>query len=196
MARPRRSGDTRLRLLDAGVRAFKDNGFHGTGVQQVLDSVGVPKGSFYNYFESKEAFGAEAIRHYAAGFAKAMRDASRGAPDPLTGLRRFFRGLMQEFEKADYVGGCLVANLGGELEGSDVCREALAEAFTGWRNAVRDVLRDAQKRGQVRKDLDAREMADLLCDAWEGAVIRMKIDRSLAPLHRCLDRLLDGYFQG
>jgi TetR/AcrR family transcriptional regulator, transcriptional repressor for nem operon len=196
VARPRRSGDTRLRLLDAGVREFTEHGFHGTGVQQVLGQVGVPKGSFYNYFASKEAFGAEAIRHYADGVARAMRDAARGSRDPLSGLRRFFHGLMKQYEAAGFVGGCLVANLGGELEGSDVCRDALGEAFTVWRDSVRDVLRDAQRRGQVRTDIDAREMADLLVDAWEGAVIRMKIDRSLAPLQRCLDRLLDGYFKG
>ncbi len=194
MARPRRSADTRERLLDEGVRQFREHGYHGTGVQQVLSEVGVPKGSFYNYFESKEAFGAEAIRHYSDGVDRAMRDAARGAPDPLTGLRRFFEKLMVEFEAAGFVGGCLVANLGGELEGSDVCRDALAGAFTGWRDSVRDTLRDAQARGQIRKDLDAGEMADLLVDAWEGAVIRMKIDRSLAPLQRCLDRLLDDYF--
>ncbi|MCO6413037.1 MAG: TetR family transcriptional regulator C-terminal domain-containing protein, partial [Thiogranum sp.] len=117
------------------------------------------------------------------------------APDPLTGLRNFFETLMADFEAAGYVGGCLIANLGGELEGSDVCRETLAGAFRDWRDGVTGALRQGQQLGLVRKDIDAGELADLLTEAWEGAVIRMKLNRSLDPLRRVLDRLLDDYFR-
>lgn len=195
MARPRLSDDARKRLLEEGAAAFLEHGYHGTGLKEVLDRVGVPKGSFYNYFPSKEAFGAAAIGHYADCLAAKLANALAGAPDPLTGLRRFFEGLMTEFEAAGYVGGCLVANLGGELEGSDLCREALADAFAGWRDGVRDALRRAQEAGSVRADRDAGELADLLIEAWEGAVIRMKIERSLRPLRQCLQRLLEDYFR-
>lgn len=194
MARPRLSESTRQRLLEEGVASFLTGGFHGTGIKEVLDRVKVPKGSFYNYFESKEAFGAAAITHYAECFAARLAAALGAAPDPLTGLRRFFADLMADFERDGFVGGCLVANLGGELEGSEICREALAEAMQGWRDGVRDALAEAQERGQLRDDMDAGEMADLLVDSWEGAVIRMKIERSTAPLQRCLDGLLGGYF--
>lgn len=195
MPRPRQSHDTHLRLLDEGVAAFLEHGYHGTGLKQVLDRVDVPKGSFYNYFESKEAFGAATIQHFADGVQQLLTSELEKAPDPLTGLRRFFRALMKRYEAADYVGGCLLANLGGELEGSQVCRETLARAFRDWRDDIRDALQRAQKLGQVRNDIAATELADLLVDGWEGAVIRMKMDRSLKPLRRCLHRLLDDYFQ-
>ena len=155
----------------------------------------VPKGSFYNYFRSKEDFVAAAIRHYAACFSGKMNKSLGEAPDPLTGLRHFFEGLMAEFEAAGYIGGCLIANLGGELEVSDTCRAALAAAFRDWRNSVADVLRQSQRSGRVRSDIDAGELADMLTEAWEGAVIRMKIERSLTPLHRVLNRLIDDYFK-
>ena len=195
MARPRLSEKTRLRLLDEGVSAFLYNGFHGTGLKEVLDRVSVPKGSFYNYFESKEAFAAAAIRHYADCFATRMDREIREAPDPYTGLRRFFETLMADFEAAGYVGGCLIANLGGELEGSDLCRETLATAFREWRDRVAEVLRQSQQLGLTRGDVDAGDLADVLSEAGEGAVIRMKIDRSLDPLRRVLARLLDDYFR-
>ncbi|MGD8842954.1 MAG: TetR family transcriptional regulator C-terminal domain-containing protein [Gammaproteobacteria bacterium] len=195
MARPRLSEPTRQRLLDEGVAAFLEQGYHGTGLKEVLDRVKVPKGSFYNYFESKEAFAAAAIQHYAECFAGKMQQALNDAPDPLTGLRRFFESLMADFEKAGYVGGCLIANLGGELEGSDVCRETLARAFRDWRNGVTEALRQGQELGLVRSDIDAGALADLLTESWEGAVIRMKIERSLDPLRRVLERLLDDYFR-
>ena len=195
MARPRLSETTRQRLLDEGVAAFLQQGYHGTGLKEVLDRVNVPKGSFYNYFESKEAFAAAAIHHYAECFADKMQQALAGAPDPMTGLRRFFESLMADFEAAGYVGGCLIANLGGELEGSELCRETLAGAFRDWRDSVADTLRQGQRLGLVRTDIEAGDLADLLTEAWEGAVIRMKIERSLEPLRRVLERLLDDYFR-
>lgn len=177
------------------MAAFLEHGYHGTGLKQVLDRVKVPKGSFYNYFETKEAFGAAAIGYFADCLARKLATSLEEAPDPLTGLRRFFGLLMAEYEAAGFVGGCLVANLGGELEGSDVCRRALAKALEDWRDGIRDALAQAQRSGLVRADIDAGELADLLVVAWEGAVIRMKIDRSLKPLQDALRRLLDDYFR-
>ncbi len=76
MARPRLSEGTRQRLLQHGMSAFLQQGYHGTGIKQVLDEVGVPKGSFYNYFASKEAFGAAAIEYYADCLADKMTRAA------------------------------------------------------------------------------------------------------------------------
>jgi TetR/AcrR family transcriptional repressor of nem operon len=195
MARPRLSELTRQRLLSEGVAAFLEHGYHGTGIKQVLDEVNVPKGSFYNYFKSKEDFAAAAIEHYADCFGEKMRNALVQAPDPLTGLRTFFESLMVDFEAAGFVGGCLVATLGGELAGSDVCREKLASAFQDWRNATSAALKECQELGLVRADVDADDLADLLTESWEGAVIRMKLVRSIVPLQRVIGRLFDDYFQ-
>jgi len=195
MARPRLSEGTRKRLLEASVAAFLKDGYHGTGLKEMLASVNVPKGSFYNYFASKEELGAAAIRHYSACTAAKLADALEGTPNPLAGLRTFFERLIDDFERAGFTGGCLVANLAGELDGSPACGAALAAAFRDWRDGVSDALQAAQLRGLIRDDVDATELADMLLEAWEGAVIRMKIDRSAVPLRRCLDRLLDGYFR-
>lgn len=195
MARPRRSEGTRERLLDEGIAALLRHGYHGTGLQQVLERAEVPKGSFYHYFASKEDFAAEAIRRYAACLSDRLAAALDGAPDPLTGLRRFFDFQMDEYREAEFVGGCLVANLGAELEESDICRDLLNEALSGYRQGVRSALQAAQDQGLLRADLHARDMADLLVATWEGAVIRMKIERSLRPLRQSLQHLLDGYFQ-
>ena len=195
MARPRLSELTRQALLEEGLTTFLKQGYHGTGLKEVLDRVNVPKGSFYNYFESKEAYAVAVIEHYADCLGRKMTSALAAAPDPMTGLRRFFEQQMQDFEQANYIGGCLVANLGGELEGSEVCRPVLARAMTAWRDGVCDALQAAQVAGLVRADMPAGDMADLLVEAWEGAVIRMKIERSLAPLQRCVRMLLDGYLK-
>ncbi len=191
----RTNPDTREKLIEAGIAAFLENGYHGTGLKQVLDAVGVPKGSFYNYFDSKEAFGAAAIEHYAAGLADTFAGSMRKASDPVDGLRRFFEHQMGEFKRARFTGGCLVANLGGEVECSPKCRDALANALKNFQGAIADKLAEAQNAGLVRSDVPAAQLANLLVDAWEGAVIRMKIERSLKPLEDCLNQTLFGFFK-
>ncbi|GAA5082619.1 TetR/AcrR family transcriptional regulator [Nocardia iowensis] len=181
--------------MEEGAAGFLASGYHGTGIKQVLDKVGVPKGSFYNYFDSKESFGQAVIEHHSACVQRNLSVAFAAAPDPVSGLRAFFGRLMDEFVEADFTGGCLIANLGGELEGSELLRESLSSAWRAWRDRVADQLRDAQRQGMIRDDIDATDLADLLLESWEGAVIRMKIDRTLEPLHKCLNRLLDDYFR-
>ncbi|MET9213920.1 MULTISPECIES: TetR/AcrR family transcriptional regulator [unclassified Nocardia] len=195
MARPRRSDDTRALLIEEGAVGLLSNGYHGTGIKQVLDKVGVPKGSFYNYFDSKESFAHAVIEHHSLCVQRNLAAAFAGAPDALTGLRGFFATLTADFVAADYTGGCLIANLGGELEGSETLRTALSAAWAAWRDGVAGALRTAQAEGTVRADIDAVDLADLLLESWEGAVIRMKIDRTVEPLDKCLRRLLDDYFR-
>jgi TetR/AcrR family transcriptional repressor of nem operon len=195
MARPRRSDDTRQLLVEEGAAGFLTNGYHGTGIKQVLDVVGVPKGSFYNYFDSKESFGQAIIDHHSQCVQRNLAEALGSSKDPVAGLRTFFGRLMDDFVQSEFTGGCLIANLGGELEGSEVLRESLAGAWHSWRDGVAAALGRAQRLGTIRDDIDATDLADLLLESWEGAVIRMKIVRSLEPLHKCLRRLLDDYFR-
>ncbi|WP_201297853.1 TetR/AcrR family transcriptional regulator [Nocardia sp. CY41] len=194
MARPRRSADTRRLLVEEGAAGFLTNGYHGTGIKQILDKVGVPKGSFYNYFDSKESFGRAIIEHHSQCVQRNLTEAFGAAPDPVSALRAFFARLMDDFVAAEFTGGCLIANLGGELEGSDLLRHSLSAAWNAWRDRVAEQLAQGQRLGMIRADIDAGELADLLLEAWEGAVIRMKMERTLTPLHKCLDRLLGDYF--
>ncbi|WP_406279862.1 TetR/AcrR family transcriptional regulator [Nocardia sp. NBC_00881] len=195
MARPRRSADTRQLLVEEGAAGFLMNGYHGTGIKQILDKVGVPKGSFYNYFDSKESFGHAIIEHHSLCVQRNLGEAFDAAPDPVSGLRTFFGRLIAEFAAAEFAGGCLIANLGGELEGSELLRESLSGAWGAWRDRVADQLAQGQRLGMIRSDIAATELADMLLESWEGAVIRMKIDRTPAPLRKCLDRLLGDYFR-
>jgi TetR/AcrR family transcriptional regulator, transcriptional repressor for nem operon len=184
----------RERLLDSGVDMLTRQGFHGTGLKELLEQEKIPKGSFYNYFESKDAFGAAAIAHYAAGLGAALEQSLTGSATPLDGLRLFFQRRMAHFEAEQFLTGCLVANLGAELDDNAVCGAALQSASRGWRSGLANALADAQRAGTIRHDLPASELADLLSDAWEGALIRMKIERTLRPLQQVIARLLDDYF--
>ncbi len=188
---------TREKLLDQGVAMFTEHGFHGVGLQDILNGVGVPKGSFYNYFTSKEEFGAASIAHYIEPFIMLLDGwLKRPELDALAALEGYFGELAAELERRRFVGGCLLGNLIGEVgDTSATCRLALKDAVHGYRDKLREGIERGQREGLFRTDLGAEEMADLLSDAWQGALLRMKIEQSTRPLEACCRSLLRGYFQ-
>ncbi len=187
----------REQLLDKGVSLLMAQGYHRTGLKEILDAVQIPKGSFYHYFESKEAFGAEVIRHYIEPFiVQLARHLNNPELDALTALNAYFTELITELGQGDFKGGCLLGNLMGEIgDTSDICRVSLKQAVHRYRNLLAVGLAKAQTEGTVRTDKTAELMADLLADAWQGGLLRMKIEQSVAPAQQCCDNLLGDFFK-
>jgi len=186
----------REKLLDQGVQMLMTQGYHGTGIKEILDIVQIPKGSFYNYFKSKEEFAAEAITHYIEPFIQRL-DSHLKAPeiDGLTALKNYYTELIIEIEQANFKGGCLLGNLMGEIgDNSETCRRSLLLAVDRYSNLQQIALKRAQKEGVVRTDRSAKIMADLLASSWQGALLQMKIEQSVQPLHECCQSLLNDYF--
>lgn len=188
---------TRDKLLDEGVALIMAQGYHGTGLQDILHSVGVPKGSFYNYFASKEDFGAETIRHYIEPFILQLdRHLRRPELGGAEALQAYFWELIEESARRQFKGGCLLGNLMGEIgDTSDACRESLRQAVHRYRDKLREGIARAQDEGAYRRDRTAEELADFLVDAWQGALLRMKVEQSIRPLEECFRNLLEGYFR-
>jgi TetR/AcrR family transcriptional repressor of nem operon len=187
----------RENLLNQGVALLMEQGYHGTGLKSILDAVQIPKGSFYNYFSSKEQFGAEVIQHYIDPFIKQLTGhLQRSEHDALGALQCYFAEGIAELEKANFKGGCLLGNLMGEIgDTSDLCQKSLHSALNRYRDLLQTGLAKAQQQGTVRTDKSAEEMADLLVNAWQGALLRMKIEKSSAPLKQCCQDLLGDFFK-
>lgn len=183
-------------LLNQGVTLFMGQGYHGTGLQEILDAVNVPKGSFYNYFDSKEDFGADVIQHYIGPFITQLAvHLDNSDTDALGAIRGYFNELIAELEKNELKGGCLLGNLMGELgDSSQVCQQSLQAAVRRYQQLLQLGLEKAQQQGTVRLDKSAEEMADLLINAWQGALLRMKIEKSSTPVKQCCHDLLGDYF--
>ncbi|MDD5274410.1 MAG: TetR family transcriptional regulator C-terminal domain-containing protein [Methylovulum sp.] len=187
----------RENLLNKGVALLTQQGYHGTGLKEILDAVQIPKGSFYNYFASKEEFCAAVVEHYINPFIDQLNGHLQNPDmDALSALTHYFSELIAELEKAEFKGGCLLGNLMGEIGGtSDLCREALQLAVNRYRDLLQAGLEKAQQQGTVRTDKSAQAMADLLANAWQGALLRMKIEHSSAPLKQCCDELIGDFFK-
>ena len=187
----------RENLLNHGVVLLMQQGYHGTGLQEILDAVQIPKGSFYNYFGSKENFAAEIIGHYIEPYLVQLQTyLNQDDSNAFVALERYLNESIVELEKTKFKGGCLLGNLTGEIgDTSDICRDALQIALGRYRDVWEIGFSLAQKEGEIRIDKTAREMADLWVDSWQGALLRMKIEQSTAPLIHCKEALLDDFFK-
>jgi TetR/AcrR family transcriptional regulator, transcriptional repressor for nem operon len=183
---------TRERLIAAGLPLLLERGYNGLGLQALLSATGVPKGSFYHHFRDKEDFALHVVDTYMREVHAGL-DASLGDPTviPLDRVRRFFATTQQGYREQGYM-GCLLGGLGQELSGvSDTFRRKIEECFTEIATRLAVCLEEARERGDLPAASDPQRLADLLVDCWEGAALRSRLQRDLAPL----DAMLEFYFR-
>ena len=179
---------TKERLLTAGLAMLLEHGYNGLGIQALLRATGTPKGSFYHHFKDKEDFALQVVDQYMRGVHAGL-DACLGDKErlPLDRVRRFFEMTEQHYRKEGYM-GCLLGGLGQELSGvSDVFRRKIEECLSKIADRMAVCLEEARQRGDIPADSDARHMASLLVDCWEGAALRSRLQRDAAPLNAMLD---------
>jgi len=168
------------------MRTVHERGFATVGLREITAAAGVAQGSFTNHFASKEEFGVAVLDHYFAQIraviAETLTDESRR---PIERLRAYFDAITELFAKAGWRYGCLAGNMGLEAtEHSESIRHRLIEIFAEWTPAFAQTIRQAQIAGEIRSDLDSEDAGAALLEAWHGAMLRMKIERSPAPLDR------------
>ena len=195
---PNAKTTTKAALVDAGTQLILEQGYHHTGIQDVLQAAGVPKGSFYYYFPSKEAFALEVIAQFAAAYlARLEQHLGDTTASPLTRLRRHQEDLLARFERRGCRGGCLIGNLSQELADHNPRVQAQLDAvLTSWRERYAQLFREAQAVGELRADRDPQALADFYLDSFEGALLRAKVSKSPAPLRLFLTCMFDGVLQG
>lgn len=176
--------ETRESLLRAGVAALTEKGFAATGIDEILKSVGVPKGSFYHFFASKEAFGAELITLYDHYFVRKLDQFL--LDENLTPLQRidaFCRDAERGMARFEFRRGCLVGNLGQEMNAlPESFREQLHQVLLGWQARTERCLQEAQAHGEIGRQVDCTRLAAFFWIGWEGAVLRAKLERQARPL--------------
>ncbi len=190
MARP----SSRDRILAAGRDVIHRHGFSASGVAEITAAAGVPKGSFYNHFESKEAFACAALDDYwdNGGPACTLLSGSEPAPDR---VRAHFEALDRLISEDSYAAGCMRGNFAVEAGPiSDKLRDHVAALYAHWTSQLAACLSEGQEDGTIGSALPAETLARFLIGAWHGAVQRAKVERdtrATAAFHRTLTTVLN-----
>jgi TetR/AcrR family transcriptional repressor of nem operon len=177
------------------MELLAEYGYHGTGLKKILDRVGVPKGSFYNYFESKERFVSEIIDLYSSDMSQVLDEFITSAEtDPVETIRLIYRKAAAEIERSGQK-GCLVGNLAAEIGNSSaLCQLSMQQSVIQWKNRLSALFSAGQEQGLLRKDLPPETLCETLWNTWQGGLLKMKIEGSTEYLNQTVDLMLDHLF--
>ena len=182
---------TKERILDAAETIMLEKSFHSVGLNEILRSVKVPKGSFYHYFESKEQFGVELLRHYVANataYKRSMLLSPAADPDRLRRLITYLESNVAKLCASQGKCPCLVVKLASEVaDMSESMREVLAAGQEQWAGLMEEFLREGIQNGTINPSVDPHHMAPVIWDLWTGAMQRAAIQRSVTPLRDAID---------
>ncbi|ENZ7485010.1 TetR family transcriptional regulator C-terminal domain-containing protein [Klebsiella aerogenes] len=181
---PKPNFKTRENIILAGVKLLHEAGFAATGVQEIVNAAGVPKGSFYNHFASKEDFGREVVEFYFTSGVPVLREilADPQIP-PLDRMRNYFEQRIQAFKQTDFVKGCLMGNMSLEIaDHSGPIRDTIAANFREWSMMFENCVAEAQKSGAVQNPMPSSVLAQFILNSWEGALLRMRVEKNDQPL--------------
>ncbi|WP_025109704.1 TetR/AcrR family transcriptional regulator [Pseudomonas sp. H1h] len=171
--------DTRQHLLDTGHRMMAERGFTSVGLSDILQTAGVPKGSFYHYFKSKELYGQALLEDYFVGY---LADMERRLTLPgLSAYERlmdYWQGWQNRCTLEGHGDECLVVKLSAEVADlSESMRLTLRDGAERIVARITTCLEEGQLDKSVPKT-DARELAETLYQLWLGASLLNKLQRT------------------
>ena len=179
MAKP----NVKQQLVTSSLNLLHSKGFNATSVQDITDAAGVPKGSFYNHFASKDALGLEVLQRYidvASQVSALLQDDALPARER---IRNYYTEMSRWNAAGAFERGCLLGNFSTELSQQiPAIRVQLQHAYDGTRALLESVIADGQRTGDIGTALPPGELAAFIVDAWQGAVLRSKTEQNAVPL--------------
>ncbi|WP_172144501.1 MULTISPECIES: TetR/AcrR family transcriptional regulator [Pseudomonas] len=184
--------DKRDLILAKGAEVMTRRGYHGAGVQEIVQAAGVPKGSFYHYFASKEEFALQALQQvYGPRLQRYAQALENPALSPRARIVGYYGELVEHFarqEKLEY--HCFIGSLSFEMAELSPTLGAEVDAILQ-RSAdiLQACLQQAQRAGELAADEDCRSLASFITSAWQGALTRLKVANNTRALADFMQRL-------
>jgi TetR/AcrR family transcriptional repressor of nem operon len=173
-------------LLNAGFKVMYRSGYAAASVRDICEAAGAPLGSFTNHFRSKEAFAQEVLDRYFAGTQQVVKEAlDDKSLTPRQRLKRYLDIISSRVANRKWNLGCLIGDFSLETSPhSKLLRRRLEAIFQEWRDPFASCIAEAQAIGEIDSTFDHIDLAEFLLASWEGAILRMKVERSPAALER------------
>jgi TetR/AcrR family transcriptional repressor of nem operon len=189
------SAARREHILNVGARIICEKGYHGTSIRDIVDAVGIPKGSFYNYFASKEEFVVEALEFHMGQryreFTNALNDQSRS---PVECIKRSFQDNPDSIATDEFTPMSLLTKLSTEVGSSiAIIDQTTRELFSRFRDSVAACISRAQEAGEIDADKDPVSLATFILFSWHGAMLYsrdQKDQQHPEPFYEVLERYL------
>lgn len=187
----------RQKVIEEAFKLIYEKGYNGVGINEIVTVAGVPKGSFYYYFETKEKLALETIDYYFKFFLSALKHIlNRSSSPPMERIHRLNQFFVDTYSDPWRMAhGCYGGNLAAEMgDSNEAMRELLDKYFGDYRSLIAQCLQEAQEMGDLPATLSPDEFACFMVNAYEGALINMKLSKTLDPLHnyiKMVELLLD-----
>jgi TetR/AcrR family transcriptional repressor of nem operon len=180
-------------IIAIGQELVRRNGYTNTGINDVLKESGIPKGSFYNFFESKAVFGEQLLKHY-GDVSLELIESHLGdhTKSPLQRLRSFYQHVIEINEAEECRNGCLINNLSGEVGGiNDRLGKVASQQFNRLVQRIAQCLREGQEADEIIQHQTAEEIAYFIHASFFGALTRAKAARNAKPLNIAYKMIFD-----
>ena len=173
--------DTRQIIADTALELFHTNGYTATGVNDIAKAAGVPKGSFYHFFDSKETLALEAVALYSSSIGLDLLDGP--STSPLQRIRDHIERAVNASAADDFTKGCLLGNFSTEMPSqSSAVADAVGTTLTIWKMRLASTIAEAHTAGEIATSSNPERLAQVLIAALEGSLAHAKVLRSQTPL--------------
>ena len=177
---------TREKILSEARLIFKQKGFGATTINDLLDVSGTTKGNLYFHFSAKEAIALEVLRREQQSFSHFLEQAFSGK-SAAVGLDNFFNKALEKHRQQGFVGGCLFGNTALETsDTSPLFAGLVRDVFAEWIKTFEEKIAAAQVVKQIRTDIPAGDLAEMVVATIEGGIMQSRLQKSAAPLKRSL----------
>jgi TetR/AcrR family transcriptional regulator, transcriptional repressor for nem operon len=179
---------TREKIINCGMQAIIGKSYNAVGLNEILAAAGVPKGSFYHFFKSKEDFCVAVVEQFSDQTVERMRTVLRDTScPPLERLRRWFESSRDSMINHAFHRQCLMAKTALEMgSNSEAIRLALKDGMDRFRTLMAQCIQEGQTRGEISTRHDAEILADVVLNSWEGVLMRAQLSRDDRPIKNFL----------
>ncbi|WP_343963508.1 TetR/AcrR family transcriptional regulator [Kribbella koreensis] len=185
----------REEIVEAALAQFHERGFNAAAVKDITDRAGVPKGSFYNHFESKEALAIVALERYGNG--GRLTELADSSVEPVARIRAHFEGMRDDMISSGITRGCLLGNFGAEIvDHSEPIRAGVRAGLERWSGLLAGAIAEGQEAGGIPRELNADQTARYLLSAWEGTLIQARAFKSAEPFESFFGITFGSLFKG
>ena len=183
-----------LTLIEIGIDLLGRQGYNGTGVKELVDKAGVPKGSFYNYFNSKEDFAVKVLEKYSKNELSFVSGILLNKSlTPLQRIDKLFRERIKSIESNNFSKFCLITSLADEMAVvSPSIARAVSEISRKITTLLTDCLTEAQQLGEIKLNLNVKQLAEFIENCWKGTLILVKAEKSSKRLDEFLNFLMNN----